>query len=75
MARMLRWSPPLGRLPGAEVVASASEPLGAEVAVAAGEPLGVEVAAAAGEPSVQRWSPPLASRSELATHVTLLVWR
>jgi hypothetical protein len=34
-----------------------------------------EVAAVAGEPSVQRWSPPLASRSELATHVTLLVWR
>jgi hypothetical protein len=47
MARTLRWSPPLGRLPGAEVVASA------------GEPLGAEVAAAAGEPSVQRWSPPL----------------
>jgi hypothetical protein len=50
MARTLRWSPPLGRLPGAEVVAST------------GEPLGAEVAAAAGEPSVQRWSPPLASR-------------
>jgi hypothetical protein len=25
MARMLRWSPPLGRLPGAEVVAAAGE--------------------------------------------------
>jgi hypothetical protein len=25
MARMLRWLPPLGRLPGAEVVAAASE--------------------------------------------------
>jgi hypothetical protein len=63
MARTLRWSPSLGRLPGVEVVATA------------GEPLGAEVVAAAGEPSVQRWSPPLASRSELATHVTLLVWR
>jgi hypothetical protein len=53
----------LARLPVTEVVASAGEPLGAEVAVAAGEssverwPL----------PSVLRWSPPLASRSELAT--------
>jgi hypothetical protein len=67
MARMLRWSPPLGgcpaqrwspplvRLPVAEVVASAGEPLGVEVVIAAGELL------------VQRWSPPLASRSELAT--------
>jgi hypothetical protein len=51
------------RLPVAEVVASAGEPLGAEAVVAAGEssmqrwPL----------PSVQRWSPPLASHSELAT--------
>jgi hypothetical protein len=51
------------RLPVAELVASAGEPLGAEVVVAAGEP------------SVQRWSPPLASRSELATHAALLVWR
>jgi hypothetical protein len=51
------------RLPGAEVVTSA------------GEPLGAEVAAAASELSVQRWSPPVASRSELATHATLLVWR
>jgi hypothetical protein len=58
-----RWSPLLVRLPSAEVVASA------------GEPLGVEVVAAAGEPSVQRWPPQLASRSELATHATLLVWR
>jgi hypothetical protein len=63
MARTLRWSPPLGRLPSAEVVASADEPLGAEVVVAAGES------------SVQRWLPLLASRSELATHVDLLVWR
>jgi hypothetical protein len=39
-----RWSPPLVRLPGAEVVASAGEPLGAEVVAAASEPL------------VQRWS-------------------
>jgi hypothetical protein len=37
------------RLPVAEVVASAGEPLGAKVVVAAGEPL------------VQRWSPPLVS--------------
>jgi hypothetical protein len=49
MARTLRWSPPLVRLPVAEVVASAGEPLGAKVVVAAGEPL------------VQRWSPPLVS--------------
>jgi hypothetical protein len=56
-----RWSPPLVRLPGAEVVASA------------GESLGAEVVAAAGEPSVQRWSPPLASRPELASNATLLV--
>jgi hypothetical protein len=38
MARTLRWSPPLGRLPGAEVVTAAGEPFGAEVAAAAGEP-------------------------------------
>ena len=96
MARMLRWLPPLGRLPGAEVVAAASEAarcrggclcwlwrdgrcrwraIDAEVAAV----VGAEVVASAGEPlvlpSVQRWSPPLASRSELATHATLLVWR
>jgi hypothetical protein len=71
----------------AEVVATAGEAarrrggcrhwqaVGAEVVASAGEPLGAEVAAAAVEPSVQRWSPPLASRSELATHATLLVWR
>jgi hypothetical protein len=51
------------RLPVAEVVASAGEPLGAEVVVVVGEP------------SVQRWLRPLASHSELATHVALLVWR
>jgi hypothetical protein len=33
-----RWSPPLVRLPAAEVVASAGEPLRAEVVAAAGEP-------------------------------------
>jgi hypothetical protein len=44
-----RWSPALVRLPGAEVVASAGEPLGAEVVASAGEPLGAEVVAAAGE--------------------------
>jgi hypothetical protein len=49
------------RLPGAEVVASA------------GEPLGTKVDVAAGEPSVQRWSPPLVSRQELASNATLLV--
>jgi hypothetical protein len=49
MARTLRWSPPLGRLPGAEVVAAACKPLGAEVATTANEP------------SVQRWLPLLAS--------------
>jgi hypothetical protein len=48
MARMLRWLPLLGRLLGAEVVASA------------GDPLRVEVAAAAGESS--EWLPLLASR-------------
>jgi hypothetical protein len=48
---------------GAEVVASAGELLGVEVVASAGEPLGAEVAAAAGEPS------------ELATHMTLMVWR
>jgi hypothetical protein len=56
MARMLRWSPPLGRLPGAEVVAAAGE------AASAGEPLEVEVVVAAGEPSVQRWSLPSVQR-------------
>jgi hypothetical protein len=49
------------RLPGAEVVASAGEPLGAEVVVTASEPL------------VQRWSPPLVSRPKLASNATLLV--
>jgi hypothetical protein len=56
-----RWSPPLVRLLGAEVVASAGESLGAEVVVAASEP------------SVQRWSPPLVSYPELASNATLLV--
>jgi hypothetical protein len=51
------------RLPIAEVVASA------------GEPLRAKVVSVASEPSVQRCSPSLASRSELATHATLLVWR
>jgi hypothetical protein len=49
------------RLPIAEVVASTGEPLGAEVVVVAGEPL------------AQRLPPPLASRSELSSHATLLV--
>jgi hypothetical protein len=51
------------RLPVAEVVASAGEPLGAEVVVAAGEPSVHRWSL----PLVQRWSPTLASRSELAT--------
>jgi hypothetical protein len=59
------------RLAVAEVVASTSEPLGAEVVAAAGEPSVQRCSL----PSVQRWSPSLASRSELATHATLLVWR
>jgi hypothetical protein len=45
-----RLSPPLVRLPDAEVVASAGEPLGAEVVAFAGEPLSVVVVAFAGEP-------------------------
>jgi hypothetical protein len=59
------------RLPVAEVVASTGEPLGAEVVAAAGRPSVQRWLL----PSVQRWSPSLASRSELATHATLLVWR
>jgi hypothetical protein len=51
------------RLPVAEVVASAGEPLGAEVVVAAGEPSVQRWSLL----SVLRWSPPLVSRSELAT--------
>jgi hypothetical protein len=43
-----RWSLPLVRLPGAEVVAFAGEPLGA-VVTSAGEPLGAEVVATAGK--------------------------
>jgi hypothetical protein len=63
MARMLRWSPPLARLPIVEVVASAGEPLGVEVVIAASESLVQRWPL----PSVLRLSPPLASRSELAT--------
>jgi hypothetical protein len=59
------------RLPVADVVASAGEPLGAEVVIAADEPSVQRWSL----PSVQRWSPPLASRLELATHAALLVWR
>jgi hypothetical protein len=64
-----RWSPPLVRVPVAEVVASTGEPLGAEVVATAGEPSVQRWSL----PSVQRWSPPLASRSELASNATLLV--
>jgi hypothetical protein len=45
------------------------------VVASAGKPLEAEVVDAAGEPSVQRWPSLLASRLELATHATLLVWR
>jgi hypothetical protein len=44
-----RWSPPLVRLPGIGVVASAGEPLGVEVVASAGKLLCAEVVAAAGE--------------------------
>jgi hypothetical protein len=89
------WSPPLVRLPTAEVVASVGETVSATCRQTPGSlalmtllspPVGrrgrgpsrsgvrVEVVATAGESSVQRqpwplvlrWSPPLASRSELA---------
>jgi hypothetical protein len=92
---VLRWSPPLVRLPVAEVVASASETISATYHRASNSlalmaslspPVGrrgrgpfcngarAEVIATTGEslvqrwppPSVLRWSPPLASRSELA---------
>jgi hypothetical protein len=59
------------RQPVAEVVASTGEPLEAEVVIAAGKP-SVQRSSLS---SVQRWLPPLASLSELATHVALLVWR
>jgi hypothetical protein len=91
-----RWSPPLVRLPTAEVVAFAGETTGATCRRAShslalmaslSSPVGrrgrgplrngarAEVVATSGESSVQRWplplvlmwSPPLASRSELAT--------
>jgi hypothetical protein len=50
MARTLRWSPPLGRLPGAEVVA------------AAGKPSVLRWSPPLASRSEQRWPPPLASR-------------
>jgi hypothetical protein len=54
-----------------EVVAAAGKPLGAEVIVATG----AEVVAVTGDPSMQRWSPPPASCSELAIPRSLMVWR
>jgi hypothetical protein len=51
------------RLPVAEVVASTDKPLGARIVVAAGKPLVQRWPLS----SVLRWSPLLASRSELAT--------
>jgi hypothetical protein len=92
---VLRWSPPLMRLPVTEVVASAGETISATCRRASNSlalmaslspPVGrrgrgpfhngarAKVIATAGEssvqrwpsPSVLRWSPPLASRSELA---------
>jgi hypothetical protein len=100
----LMWSPPLLRLPTAEVVASFGETVSATCRRTLGSlalmaslspPIGrrgrgpfrsgvhAEVIAAAGELSMQRWppssvlmwSPPLASRSELAILRPLLVWR
>jgi hypothetical protein len=94
LSSALRWSPPLGRLPTAEVVASAGETVSATCCRASDSlalmasllpPVGrhgrgpsrngahAEVIAIAGESSVQRWppllvlrwSPLLASRSEL----------
>jgi hypothetical protein len=96
LTSVLRWSPPLVRLPTAEVVASAGETVSATCRRASDSlalmaslspPIGrrgrgsfrsgirAEVVATTGESSVQRWSlplvlgwsPPLASRSELAT--------
>jgi hypothetical protein len=96
LSSVLRWSPPLVRLPAAEVVASAGETTSTTYCRASNSlalmaslspPVGrrgrgplrngarAEVVATAGESSVQRWpllsvlrwSPPLASRSELAT--------
>src|SRR5688572_15880091 len=50
MARTLRWSPPLGRLPGAEVVA------------VAGKPSVLRLSPPLASRSEQRWPPSLASR-------------
>jgi hypothetical protein len=87
LSSVLRWSPPLVRLPTAEVVASAGETVSASCRRASDSlasmaslspPVGrrrrgpfhsgirAEVVATSGESSVQRWPPPLASRSELA---------
>jgi hypothetical protein len=81
MACMLRWSPPLGRLPGAEVVTAAGEAaccrggcLCWRAARSRGSrrrwrAVGAKVAAAVGAEVVAS----AASRSELATNATLLV--
>jgi hypothetical protein len=95
LSLVLRWSPPLVRLPVAEVVASTGETISGTCRRASNSlalmaslspPVGIrgrgpfrsgaraEVIATASEssvqkwppPSVLRWSPPLASRSELA---------
>jgi hypothetical protein len=95
LSLVLRWSPPLVRLPTSEVVASAGETVSAtyhrapdslDLMASLSPPVGrrgrgpfhsggrAEVVATAGEslvqrrpsPSVLMWSPPLASRSELA---------
>jgi hypothetical protein len=95
LSSVLRWSPPLVRLPTVEVVASAGETVSATfcrapdslaLMASLSPPVGrqrrgpfrsgacAEAVATAGEllvqrrpsPSVLMWSPPLASRSELA---------
>jgi hypothetical protein len=75
MARMLRWSPPLGRLHGTEVVTAAGEAarcrggcLCWRAAQSRGSrhrwrAIGAEVAASVGEPL------------GVSYHVALLVWR
>jgi hypothetical protein len=83
MARMLRWSPPLGRLPGAEVVAATGETarcIGGCFCWRASQSrgsrrrwraVGAEVAAAVGAEVVASAGEPLGA----SYHAALLVWR
>jgi hypothetical protein len=83
MAHMLRWSPPLGRLPGAEVVTAAGEAaccrggcLCWRAARSRGSrcrwrAVGAEVAAAVGAEVVASAGEPLGA----SYHAALLVWR